>query len=259
MTEVTYLGSVYGTLAALRRMLPRDRGDDRPGRLGARLPRHPAAVGLLRRQARHPGLHRLAALRADPRRQQRPGDDGADAGAEHAAVRLGEEPAAAQGAAGAADLPARGRRRGDRLGGARTAAASCCVGVPDGRGDRRQQGRARGCSIATSRGPATTRSRPTSRPSPTAPTTCGSRSPATAARTAPSTTVRRTSSSRRRCHDIAARWASAPPPPARSAFSGGDGERGFPPAEPAGRRRGNRPRHGGAWPARRRLRTRPTP
>jgi NAD(P)-dependent dehydrogenase (short-subunit alcohol dehydrogenase family) len=26
VTEVTYLGTVYGTLAALRRMLPRDRG-----------------------------------------------------------------------------------------------------------------------------------------------------------------------------------------------------------------------------------------
>jgi NADP-dependent 3-hydroxy acid dehydrogenase YdfG len=26
MTEVTYLGYVYGTLAALKRMLPRDRG-----------------------------------------------------------------------------------------------------------------------------------------------------------------------------------------------------------------------------------------
>ena len=117
VTEVTYLGYVYGTLAALRRMLPRDRGIDRPGRLGAGLPRHPAPVGLLRGQARDPGLLRLAPLRADPRRQPRPADDGADAGAEHAAVRLGQEPAAAQGAAGAADLPARGRRRGDRLGG----------------------------------------------------------------------------------------------------------------------------------------------
>ncbi len=56
VTEVTYLGYVYGTLAALRRMLPRDRGDHHPGRLGAGLPRHPAPVGLLRRQARHPGL-----------------------------------------------------------------------------------------------------------------------------------------------------------------------------------------------------------
>ena len=97
VTEVTYLGYVYGTLAALRRMLPRDRGHHHPGRLGAGVPRHPAPVGLLRRQARDPGLLRLAPLRADPRQQPRPAHDGADAGAEHAAVRLGEEPAAAQG------------------------------------------------------------------------------------------------------------------------------------------------------------------
>ena len=62
VTEVTYLGYVYGTLAALRRMLPRNQGVDHPGRLGAGLPRHPASVGLLRRQARHPGLLRLAPL-----------------------------------------------------------------------------------------------------------------------------------------------------------------------------------------------------
>ena len=64
VTEVTYLGQVNGTRAALKRMLPRDRGQDRAGRLGARLSRHPAAVGLLRRQARDPGLHRFAPLRA---------------------------------------------------------------------------------------------------------------------------------------------------------------------------------------------------
>ena len=67
VTEVTYLGTVHGTLAALRRMLPRDRGVDRPGRLGAGVPGHPAPVGLLRGQARDPGVLRLAALRADPR------------------------------------------------------------------------------------------------------------------------------------------------------------------------------------------------
>ena len=66
-TEVTYLGTVYGTMAALRRMVPRDHGTDRPGRLGARLPGDPAAVGLLRRQVRDPRLHRLGAHRADAR------------------------------------------------------------------------------------------------------------------------------------------------------------------------------------------------
>ena len=39
-------------------------GRDRAGRLGARLPGHPAAGGLLRRQARDPGLPRVAAHRA---------------------------------------------------------------------------------------------------------------------------------------------------------------------------------------------------
>ena len=63
VTEVTYLGFVYGTMAALQRMLPRDRGHDRPSRLGAGLSRHSLAIGLLRRQARHSGIHRIGALR----------------------------------------------------------------------------------------------------------------------------------------------------------------------------------------------------
>ncbi|CAA9580480.1 MAG: 3-oxoacyl-[acyl-carrier protein] reductase, partial [uncultured Thermomicrobiales bacterium] len=89
----------------------------RPGRLRARLPRHPPPGGLLRRQARHPGLQRVAARRTAPRRERGPRDDGAAAGAEHAAVRLGQEPPAEQSATGAADLPARAGRRRDRLGG----------------------------------------------------------------------------------------------------------------------------------------------
>ncbi len=39
-------------------MLPRDRGRDRAGRLGAGVPRHPAAERVLRGEARDPGLHR---------------------------------------------------------------------------------------------------------------------------------------------------------------------------------------------------------
>ncbi|EXF42602.1 hypothetical protein BAY1663_04993 [Pseudomonas sp. BAY1663] len=38
----------------------------RPGRLGAGLPRHPAAIGLLRGQVRRARFHRRAALRAAP-------------------------------------------------------------------------------------------------------------------------------------------------------------------------------------------------
>ena len=64
VTEVTYLGYVYGTLAALAPDAAARPRHHRAGRLGAGLPRHPAAVGLLRRQARHPRVHRVAALRA---------------------------------------------------------------------------------------------------------------------------------------------------------------------------------------------------
>ncbi|GGQ17891.1 hypothetical protein GCM10010279_26930 [Streptomyces mutabilis] len=70
-TEVTYFGFVHGTQAALRRMLPRDRGTivqvgpalDSPAR-------RCAAGGVLRGQARHPGLHRVPALRAAARPQR---------------------------------------------------------------------------------------------------------------------------------------------------------------------------------------------
>ena len=65
MTEVTYLGYVNGTLAALRRMLPRDRGIVDSGRLGIGVSRDSASIGLLRRQACDPGLLRFAAQRAD--------------------------------------------------------------------------------------------------------------------------------------------------------------------------------------------------
>src|SRR6266699_2533894 len=70
VTEVSYLGVVYGTLAALKRMLPREACD--------------------------PGIHRVASLRAAPRPQRRARVDGAVAGDEHAAIRLGEEPAPAR-------------------------------------------------------------------------------------------------------------------------------------------------------------------
>ena len=63
-TEVTYLGFVYGTKAALDRMLPREPGHDRAGRLGAGVPRHPAAERVLRGEARDPGVHRVRARRS---------------------------------------------------------------------------------------------------------------------------------------------------------------------------------------------------
>jgi NAD(P)-dependent dehydrogenase (short-subunit alcohol dehydrogenase family) len=65
VTEVTYLGYVHGTMAALRRNgAPRPR-HDRPGRVRARLPVDPAAVRLLRREARGQRLHRVGPHRAD--------------------------------------------------------------------------------------------------------------------------------------------------------------------------------------------------
>ena len=88
--------------------------DHRPGRFGAGLSRHSTAGAILRRQACRAGVLRLAARRAAARRQRRGADDGAAAGAEYAAVRLGEEPAARTGAARAADLSAGADRASDR-------------------------------------------------------------------------------------------------------------------------------------------------
>ena len=66
-TEVTYLGQVYGTMAALKRMHRRNRGTIvqvgfRPG-----LPLHPTAISLLRREACHYRIHRFDSLRAHSR------------------------------------------------------------------------------------------------------------------------------------------------------------------------------------------------
>ena len=64
VTQVTYLGFVNGTRSALRRMLPRDRGTIVQVGSTLGLPRHPPAERLLRRQARHAGVPRVAAHRA---------------------------------------------------------------------------------------------------------------------------------------------------------------------------------------------------
>ena len=151
---------------------PAQPGRDRAGRLRARLPRHPAAVRLLRRQARHPGLPRLVAHRAARRAQRCQRDDGADARAEHAAVRLGAVPAAAPAAAGAADLPARGR--GARGGVRRGPPPSPGVlgGRPRPSGPLRRTRSPRRCSTATWPAPASRGSRSTSPRTPTVRTTC---------------------------------------------------------------------------------------
>ena len=60
---------------------------DRPGRLGAGLPRDPAPGAVLRREARDEGVLRVGADGAHARGLERPRDDGAAAGPEHAPVR----------------------------------------------------------------------------------------------------------------------------------------------------------------------------
>ena len=140
VTEVTYLGTVYGTLAALRRMLPRDRGTI--VQVGSALAYRGIPLQSAYCAAKHAiqgfcdSLH--CELIHDKSRVrltmvQMPALN-------TTAVRLGQEPPAAQGAAGPADLPAGGRRRGDRLG--RAPRPALADGrLADRRGDRRQQDR----------------------------------------------------------------------------------------------------------------------
>ncbi len=180
VTEVTYLGAVNGTLAALRRMRPRDRG--RIVQVGSALayraiPLQAAYCGAKFAAAR---LHRRAALRAAARRQRRDHHLGAPAGAQHAPVRGGPHAPAAPPAARAADLPARGGRPGDPA--RRRPRRARALGRA-GRRSRRSSASAspRRCSTATWRAPGTTPSRPTSRCRPGGPTTSTVPCPATAA------------------------------------------------------------------------------
>ena len=263
VTEVTYLGYVYATMAVLPRMKAARPGHDRAGRLGAGLPGHPAADRLLRGQARHPGLPRGAALRAAAREEQRPRDDGADAGGEHPAVLLGAVPAAAPSAAGAADLPARGcgpRRRLRR----RPPAPPRVLGGRDHRGHPdRQRASPPACSTATSAGPDSSPSRPTSRTTRTQPDNlwqpADGAAAATTARTAnstrsrapgirscgrPGTTARSLppspgSSRRSSAFGSAGRWPGRPPPPGRSPS---------PPQPIAPTMTGTDPAHPEEWP-----------
>ena len=63
----------------------------RAGGQRAGLPGHPAPGGVLREQARHPGFHGQPPGRVDPRQEQRHRVHGADARAQHPAVRLVQE------------------------------------------------------------------------------------------------------------------------------------------------------------------------
>ena len=67
VTDVLYLGFVHGTLAALKRMLPRDRGTIVQMWLRSGVSIDSFAVGVLRLQACDQRLHGFAALRAASR------------------------------------------------------------------------------------------------------------------------------------------------------------------------------------------------
>ena len=62
VTDVTYLGVVYGTLAALARMRPRQRGVIVQVGSALGLPRHSAPVRVLRSEARNSGIHRIGSV-----------------------------------------------------------------------------------------------------------------------------------------------------------------------------------------------------
>ena len=110
-TEVSYLGFVYGTKAALDRMCPRDRGAI--VQVGSALAYRGIPLQSAYCGAKHAiqGFTESVRCRAAARQEQRARHDGAAAGGEHAAVRLGALPAAAPRAARGADLPAGGRGR----------------------------------------------------------------------------------------------------------------------------------------------------
>ena len=116
VTEVTYLGTVYGTLAALRRMLPRDRGAI--VQVGSAL----AYRGIPLQSAYCAAKHAIQGF-CDSLHCELIHDKS------RVRLTMVQMPALntpqfgwvksrlpAKGAAGPADLPARGRRRGDRLG-----------------------------------------------------------------------------------------------------------------------------------------------
>ena len=116
VTEVTYLGYVHGTLAALRRMLPRDRGMivQVGSALGYRgIPLQSAYCG---------AKHAIQGFTESVRCELIHDGSNVKITMVHLPAmntpqsRWAKSPPAAQAAAGAADLPAGGRRRRHRLG-----------------------------------------------------------------------------------------------------------------------------------------------
>ncbi len=104
VTEVTYLGYVYGTLAALKRMLPRDKGVII--QVGSALAYRGIPLQAAYCASKHAIQGFCDSLRCEllhDRSHVRRNDD-SNAGLEHSAIQLGEKPFTAQGAASAADL-----------------------------------------------------------------------------------------------------------------------------------------------------------
>ncbi len=125
VTEVTYLGVVYGTLCALSRMRPRDRGVI--VQVGSAL----AYRGIPLQSPYCACKHAIQGFTESLRCELMHEGSGVRVtmvqmpALEHAAVRHGAHPPAPASAAGAADLPAGGRSQGDRDG--RTAAGAARV------------------------------------------------------------------------------------------------------------------------------------
>ncbi len=129
-TEVTYLGTVYGTMAALRRMLPRNAG--RIIQVGSAL-----AYRSIPLQAAYCGAkHAIAGFTDSLRtelihdRQEYSPDDGAASGHEHAAVHLVPLENAESSSARAADLPAGSGGRNESSGPRITTAAKSSSARP---------------------------------------------------------------------------------------------------------------------------------
>ena len=91
VTQVTYLGQVYGTLAALKHMRRRDRGVI--VYIGSALAYRsiPFQGPYCAAKAAVRGFVEFAAKRIAVRRQRYPADNGAFAGCQHASVRLGAQ------------------------------------------------------------------------------------------------------------------------------------------------------------------------
>lgn len=93
VTDVTYLGYVNGTRAALAVMTPRESGMiiQVGSAMAYRLSLHSPAISLLRCQSGHSRFYRRGADRADSREDQYPPGDGPAAWTQYAAVCMGAE------------------------------------------------------------------------------------------------------------------------------------------------------------------------